>query len=111
MSLPEVLLWIRLKPSANGQFDIRRQHPVLGRYVLDFFVPHLQLAIEIDGKIAHVGQEERDEKRQANVEALGICFVRIPARWVLRDPDEVANVILSLCSGEITMDDLDDSLK
>ncbi len=111
MSLPEVLLWKQLKPSVNGQFDIRRQHPVLDRYVLDFFIPHLQLAIEIDGKFAHDGQVEKDEERQVNIESTGICFVRIPARWVLRDTNEVVAVIMSLCSGEITIDDLDDSLK
>ncbi len=111
MSLPEVLLWTRLKPSVNEQFDIRRQHPILSRYVLDFFIPHLQIAIEIDGKHAHEFKEERDQKRQAEIEAIGICFVRIPASWVLRSPSEVTDFILSLCSGEITTDDLDDSLK
>ena len=84
---------------------------VLDRYVLDFFIPHLQLAIEIDGKFAHDGQVEKDEERQVNIESTGICFVRIPARWVLRDTNEVVAVIMSLCSGEITIDDLDASLK
>ena len=111
MSYPELLLWNRLKPSVNGVFDIRRQHPVLGSYVLDFFYPDLQLAIEIDGRLAHEEKEERDDFRQQQIEATGVIFVRIPASWVLRNADEVSQFILDLCSGELTIDDLDDSLK
>ena len=66
--------------------------------------------MEIDGKIAHEGQEEHYDKRQLKIEATGIAFVRFPARWVLRNPDEVANLILSICAGEIDIDDLDESL-
>src|SRR5512139_1611588 len=46
-------LWHRL---GNAQIDgasFRRQHPA-GRYVLDFYCPALQLAVELDG-----GQHER----------------------------------------------------
>ena len=111
MSLPEVLLWKKLKPSVNGEFDIRRQHPVLGRYVLDFFYSELQIAFEIDGKYVHEMKFERDQIRQKEIEAAGIVFVRIPASWVLRNPSEVAQFILDICAGVLTVDDLDDSLK
>ena len=110
MSLPEVLLWQKIKPSVNGLFDIRRQHPILDNFVLDFFHPDLQLAIEINGKFVHEGREEQDAVRQAKIEATGIAFVRIPASWVLRDPEAVASLIISLCARELEIDDLDESL-
>ena len=110
MSLPEVLLWQRLRPSVNGMFDIRRQHPVLDQYVLDFFYPDLQMAFEIDGSHFHDGKEEYDARRQSDIEATGIAFVRLPARWILRNPGEVVDIILRLCSGELVIDDLDESL-
>jgi len=110
LSLPEKLLWRRLQKRAGNQFKIRRQYPVLDRYVIDFFYVDLQLAFEIDGKGAHEGQEVYDARRQKQIEALGISFVRIPARWVLRAPDEVVDIILMLCSGELSVDELDMSM-
>jgi very-short-patch-repair endonuclease len=44
MSLPEVLLWQRLRRRAGG-IRFRRQHPVAG-YVLDFYCPEAKRIIE-----------------------------------------------------------------
>lgn len=110
MTLPEVLLWKILKPSSNKQFDIRRQHPVLGRYVVDFFHADTQIAFKIDGKYVHALRTEQDNLRQQEIEATGVAFVRIPASWVLKNPSEVADFILLLCSGELKVDDIDELL-
>ncbi len=95
-------------PSANGEFNIRRQHPVYELYVVDFFYEGLQIAFEIDGKYAHALKEERDTIRQQRIEATGVAFVRIPASWVLRNPGEVAQFILDICAGIILLEDLDE---
>ena len=95
-------------PSRNGDFHIRRQHPVLGRYVIDFFYEDLQLAIEIDGSYAHQMKSKRDKVRQEQIEATGVAFLRIPARWVLKDPDAAAEFVLSICAGKICLDDVDE---
>lgn len=64
LSLPERLLWRRLKQPANTELSINRQLPVLGEYILDYFYKDLQLAIEIDSRAWHDGREEDDDIRQ-----------------------------------------------
>ena len=87
MSLPEVLLWQRLR--GRG---FRRQHP-LGPFILDFFCSRARLAIEVDG-LQHDAVTDQDAARDAHLLGLGIRTLRIPASDVLRDPDEVAERIL-----------------
>ncbi len=110
MSLPEVLLWQRLKSSANPEFKIRRQYPVLEKFVVDFFYVDQQIAFEIDGQV-HSLKSDKDAVRQKEIEALGIVFVRIPAKWVLRNPDEVVRFIFDICSGEIRIEDLEEGFR
>ncbi len=69
------------------------------------------IAFEIDGKHVHEITAEEDSVRQRAIESLGFAFVRIPARWVLKSPDEVADFIIQICAGEISLDDLDTSLR
>ena len=46
LSLPEKLLWVRLR-GADVRF--RRQHPI-GPYVLDFYCDSLKLCVEMDDR-------------------------------------------------------------
>jgi very-short-patch-repair endonuclease len=97
MSLPEVLLWqiLRRQP---GHIKFRRQHPI-GRYVLDFYVLELRLAIEIDGLAHHMGNRPaRDEERDSWLESQGIQVLRIAAKDVLADPAAVADSIVRFCT-------------
>ena len=109
LSLPERLLWKRIKSPANKVFSINRQYPILGKYILDYFYEDLQLAIEIDSATWHDGRCDQDDVRQQAVEQTGIAFLRLSARSILRDPDEVAEFVLKVCSGEIPLDDVDPS--
>jgi very-short-patch-repair endonuclease len=91
LSLPEKLLWRRLKTSGGGDGPrFRRQHPV-GPYILDFFCASARLCVEIDGW-AHGTDDrpERDDRRDRYLGELGIHVERIAARTVLEDPDAVA---------------------
>ena len=94
MSLPETMLWQRLRRRA-GSVKFRRQHPVAG-YVLDFYCAAAKLAIEIDGEVHSRGDRpQRDAERDARLTALGLDVVRIPAAKVLRDPDAAAEAIIA----------------
>jgi very-short-patch-repair endonuclease len=93
MSLPEILLWQRLRGSPNG-VSFRKQHPI-DPYVADFYCSASRLVIELDGKAHdHGDRPQRDEARDAFIEERGYQLLRIAAHEVLRDPDGVAGSIV-----------------
>lgn len=96
MSLPEVLLWTRLRPRAPDRPAFRRQHAV-GPYILDFYCASLRLAIEIDGETHRTAQAAaHDASRTQWLGEQGIEVLRIAASEVLTDPDAAADWLLNL---------------
>jgi very-short-patch-repair endonuclease len=97
MSLPEVLLWNRLRGNPMG-VKFRKQHP-LGDYVIDFFCASRRIAVEIDG-IAHDRGDRpmRDSSRDAWLRRQGVEVLRIPAAEVLRDVAAVADAVVRYCA-------------
>ncbi len=94
MTLPEVLLWQRLKQS---EFGFRKQHPC-GPYVVDFYCPAAKLVIEIEGIVHGMGDRpEHDEVRSAWLEGRGFEVLRIAASEVLKDVDGIADAIVAAC--------------
>jgi very-short-patch-repair endonuclease len=94
MSLPEILLWQRLRGSPQG-IAFRKQHPI-DPYVADFYCAASKLVIEIDGEIHGRGNRpKRDEGRNAFLEEKGYHLLRIAAQDVLKDPDGVAQTIVA----------------
>jgi len=99
MSLPEVLLWARLRHRQPGIPRCRRQHPV-GPYILDFYFSDARLCIEVDGYAHGTGDRpRRDAKRDAWLKARGISVMRYAASDVLDDPDGIAASILDAAHG------------
>jgi very-short-patch-repair endonuclease len=98
MSLPEMLIWGRIKVRQEGLPVFRRQYPY-GPYVLDFYCAAAKLCIEIDG-YAHgtENRSERDDVRDAYLSAQGIETTRIPATDVLADPNDIADGIYRLAT-------------
>jgi very-short-patch-repair endonuclease len=97
MTLPEVVLWQQLRRRPGG-FRFRRQFPI-GRFVLDFACLERRLAVEIDGEVHSMGdQPQRDARRTANLSQRGFETVRIPAREVLGNLEEVIAFILMACA-------------
>jgi very-short-patch-repair endonuclease len=90
MSLPEVLLWNRLKSDQTG-FRFRRQVE-LGRFILDFYCANPKVAIEVDGQ-AHAFRKHKDASRDEWLNDQGILVLRFYARSVLKSPDCVADQI------------------
>lgn len=70
------MLWsqIRRKQIENVQF--LRQKPI-GRFVVDFYAPQVQLVIEVDGS-QHLEPEmiEKDKFRDAYLQGLGFTVMR-----------------------------------
>lgn len=94
MTLPEVLLWQRLRLS---DVKFRRQHPC-GPFVVDFYCPAAKLVIEIEGIVHAMGDvPERDAARFAWLAKQGYSILRIPATDVLKDVDRTADAIASAC--------------
>ena len=79
MSLPEVLLWEKLRGGRLNALRFRRQHPV-GPYILDFYSSSARLAVEVDGAgHEHPEQREHDKRRDHWLAENGIRIMRIPA--------------------------------
>jgi very-short-patch-repair endonuclease len=72
-NLSEVLLWKELKNKKLG-YQFLRQRPI-DKYIVDFYCPALNLAIEIDG-VSHDAKVEADIIRQNVLELGGVRFLR-----------------------------------
>ncbi|WKL58978.1 endonuclease domain-containing protein [Asticcacaulis sp. ZE23SCel15] len=94
MSLPEMLVWTRLKQRQPGKPVFRRQYPI-GPYVADFYCSKARLVIEIDGMAHDIGDRpERDIMRDKWLKYKGLEVYRIAARDVLADPEEAVEGII-----------------
>lgn len=85
MTKAEALLWEEVRGKKIEGVRVRRQYGV-GPYIIDFFIPSVDLAIEVDGKI-HLKREvkEKDRNKDAFLKENGIHIVRITNEEVLND--------------------------
>jgi len=67
-------LWQKLRNAQIDGASFRRQHPA-GRYILDFYCPTLQLAVELDGG-QHAQAESRDRERDEWLRQRGVTVLR-----------------------------------
>ena len=86
MTLPEILLWQRIRGRKLDGLHFRHQQP-MGPYILDFYCARAKLAIEIDGAEAHAqpGRRTHDTRRDAWLRGQGVHVVRFTAADVLND--------------------------
>ncbi|HYP75245.1 MAG TPA: endonuclease domain-containing protein [Polyangiaceae bacterium] len=77
----EELLWARIRGRRLGVV-IRRQVPLLGRFIADFLAPAQRLVIEVDGDY-HGGREAADSRRDAALARAGYRVVRVEASLVV----------------------------
>ena len=89
-TLPEVLLWQNIKQRAYG-VQFHRQVPMLN-YIVDFYCHEIGLVIEIDGS-SHDHTFEYDAKRQRELEAYGVAFLRFSNEEVKKNMFSVLLVI------------------
>ncbi|MEQ9264132.1 MAG: endonuclease domain-containing protein [Balneolaceae bacterium] len=85
MTRAEALLWEEVRGKKIEGVRVRRQYGV-GPYIIDFFIPSVNLAVEVDGKI-HLKREvkEKDRNKDAFLKENGIHIVRITNDEVLND--------------------------
>ena len=99
-TVPERLLWSRLRGRNLAGLKFRRQHPI-GDFVVDFYCHEHHLAIELDGE-SHADRGEADRRRQEIIERLGVRVVRYGNDDILKDLDTVLEQILRECRLEVT---------
>jgi very-short-patch-repair endonuclease len=87
----EQLLWQRIRGRRLGAV-IRRQVPLLGRFIADFLAPVQRLVIEVDGAY-HGERTAADARRDAALERAGYRVVRIEASLVVTDIERAVNRI------------------
>jgi very-short-patch-repair endonuclease len=69
----------------RGRF--RTQHPISGKWIVDFFFPEVRLAIELDGgHHGRGGQAERDRIKEKDCRRFDITLVRSTNAEVFRNP-------------------------
>jgi len=91
MTLSEVLLWNELKKKNMLGYDFDRQRPI-GNYIVDFYCKELSLTIEIDGD-THIYKYDYDDKRQRELENLGVHFLRLEDIEIKKNMWNVLRVI------------------
>jgi very-short-patch-repair endonuclease len=89
----EGVLWSRLRAHRFGDLKFRRQHSC-GPYILDFFCPEANLAVELDGgQHFDLAAQAYDARRTSYLVSRGIVVLRFPTDLVFREIDGVLNVI------------------
>jgi very-short-patch-repair endonuclease len=94
-TVPERLLWGRLRDGRCAGLKFRRQQP-LGEYVVDFFCATSRIVVELDGR-SHEGRGVEDEVRQELLERQGIRVLRFTNDQVLADLQGVVEAIAAVC--------------
>jgi very-short-patch-repair endonuclease len=89
----ETKIWAKLRGRQVENCKFRRQYSI-GAFVVDFYLPELKLAIEIDGD-SHFQPDaiKYDKERQLYLEAKGICVVRFTNEQVYQQLDDVVEAI------------------
>jgi very-short-patch-repair endonuclease len=91
MTIPEKLLWNKLKEKQICGLRFRRQYPI-EFFIADFYCHQIRLVVEIDGEI-HNQQEEYDDGRSAEMEKFDIITIRFK-NWEVEN--EIENVIIKI---------------
>jgi len=86
----EIRLEILLR-SLNGGKLVGRycsQHPISGKWIVDFFFPEVRLAIEVDGPYhSSEEQRQRDREKEFDCQRFDITLLRLTNAEVWGNPD------------------------
>jgi len=102
MTPPERKLWSVLRGDGI-RVTFRRQHPI-GPYIADFYSRQARLVVEVDGAIAHGGEEARahDADRDAFLQSLGLRVVRVAAKDVMQNLEGVVAMLQEVCDEQFS---------
>ena len=90
-TVPERILWSKLRGRQFGGFKFRRQHPI-GPYICDFVCLTEKVVVELDGS-QHVNQSDYDRRRDALLRANGFRVLRFWNSDVIERLDIVLDTI------------------
>jgi len=93
----EELLWARIRGRRLGVV-IRRQVPLLGRFIADFLAPAQRLVIEVDGAY-HAERGHADSRRDAALARAGYRVIRVEASLVVRNIESALDRIRAALVG------------
>jgi very-short-patch-repair endonuclease len=79
----EARLWAALSGGKLG-VRFRRQVPLAGIFIVDFFAPSVRLIVEVDGGY-HAQRRRADERRDAKLQRLNYRVLRLDASLLMRD--------------------------
>ena len=79
----EQVLWRAIRGRRLG-VQFRRQVPLEGRYIADFYAAELRLVVEVEGGYHARLRARSDERRTRFLNARGYAVVRLPDELVLR---------------------------
>lgn len=91
-TLGESILWSKLRNKQFLGLRFLRQR-AMNNYILDFFCPELNLAIEIDGSTHDENKFDYDAKRQHGIESKGITVLRFTKYQVKTKLNDVLQTI------------------
>ena len=91
----EARLWECLRGGQLEGWKWRRQAPV-GPFIVDFLCLETAIVVELDGGY-HIGQADRDARREAFLRARGLQVLRFWNSEVSTDLERVCRTILSAC--------------
>jgi very-short-patch-repair endonuclease len=94
-TIPERLLWGRLRNGRLLGLKFRRQEPV-GDFIVDFVCRPRMIAIEVDGN-SHIESAEYDRRRATAIESTGFRILRVGNDDVVQDIDSVLSAIILAC--------------
>jgi len=87
----EKVIWLSLRKKQIHGVRFLRQYSV-NNFVIDFYVPKIKLAIEVDGS-SHIGKEEYGSSRQRYIESLGIKVIRFSDEQIYGNVNNVVKEI------------------
>ncbi len=111
-TIPEAILWRRLKGKQVNGLKFRRQFGV-GPYVLDFYCPEIRLSIELDGEVHNnYSVEEYDNIRTSFLNENNIREFRFKNDVVYHNIESIVEEIIQyqqrMREGEKTKPDFSD---
>ena len=93
MTVPELILWQKLKDRTIFKCKFRRQHPV-SFFIADFYCHEYKLVVEVDGEIHNdETAREYDSGRTADLNKFGLKVLRFTNSEVLENIDSVLKKI------------------
>ncbi|MFI5456987.1 MAG: endonuclease domain-containing protein [Isosphaerales bacterium] len=99
-TIPERMLWNRLRGGSVAGLKFRRQQPI-GPYIVDFFCHEVGLVVEVDGR-SHDERGKEDSQREAFLrEHQRLQVLRVSNDDVLKETEAVLFAILRAAGKEV----------